>query len=230
MAELLAKYGLQGTFYIPRKATTSTMTEARVRELSQTFEIGAHTLEHTELTRATSSQAWHAIVDSKAWVESTISKPCPMFCPPLGRFSAEHLEMIRRGGYRGVRTVEALSLAFPRPQVGLVIMPTTVQAHAHGLAAYGRNLLKRAAFSNIWLFIVHGRSTDWPTLVRSLLLQAMKHGGVFHLWGHSWELEENNQWHRLEEVLRFLSQFTGVAPARTNSQLCEHPQPGGAAT
>jgi hypothetical protein len=43
---------------------------------------------------------------------------------------------------------------------------------------------------------------------------------VFHLWGHSWELQETGQWQRLDEVLRFMSEFASQVPALTNGQIC----------
>jgi hypothetical protein len=221
VAELLTRYSLRGTFYVPRAAANVTMTTAQVRELGGAFELGAHTLHHVALPGATEQQAWQEIVGSKAWLEDSTGLPCTMFCPPLGKYGSPHLALIRQAGYVGARTVELLSLDFPRPRAGLMLLPTTIQAHPHGLACYARNLLKRAAFRNTWLYLAHGRSTDWPGLVRSLLFHALQRGGVFHLWGHSWELEQTGQWQRLEEVLHFLSQFTSQAPALTNGQICQ---------
>lgn len=220
VAELLARYELRGTFYVPRFAENGTMTAAQLRELSSAFEIGAHTLHHLVLTGATEQQARSEIVDSRSWVEECTGQPCPMFCPPKGKYSSRHLEMIRQAGYAGVRGVELLSIAFPRRRAGLLVLPTTVQAHPHGLSAYARNVLRRGTFRNLWQYVVQGCPTGWPALARSLLGQALRHGGVFHLWGHSWELQETGQWQRLEEVLRYLSRFTGQAAALTNGQLC----------
>ena len=236
VAALLAEFGLRGTFYVPRSAETGTMTAAQVRELSGTFEIGAHTLHHIDLTGATDQRARQEIVVSKAWIEDTTGLPCSMFCPPMGKYSFRHLDLIGQAGFMGVRSVELLSLDFPRlhpltqpspPAAGeedrvrgLWVLPTTIQAHPHGLAAYARNLMRRLACRNLWLYICHGRSTSWPQLVRSLFFQALKRGGVFHLWGHSWELEETGQWQRLKEVLRFLSELTSQAVALSNSQVC----------
>jgi hypothetical protein len=220
VAALLAKYGIRGTFYVPMTAPTGTMREAQVRELSCSFEIGAHTVHHVDLTRATEQDARQEIFDGKAWLEDSTGLPCSMFCPPFGRYSSEHLELIRQAGFRGLRSVELLSLDFPRSQGGVLIQPTTIQAHPHGFSAYVRNMLRRRAWRNLWLYVCHGRSADWPKLVHSLFSQVLKRGGVFHLWGHSWELEETGHWQRLEEVLRFLSEFTSRVPALSNSQVC----------
>jgi hypothetical protein len=220
VAALLAKYGLRGTFYVPSSAKTGTMRDVQVRELSCSFEIGAHTVHHVDLTTVTPRQARQEIFDSKSWLEDCTGLPCSMFCPPLGRYSLRHLELVREAGFLGMRSVELLSLDYPRPKGGLLLLPTTIQAHPHSLAAYSRNMMKRWAWRNLCLYVCRGRSTDWPKLVRSLFAHALRCGGVFHLWGHSWELEEAGQWQRLEEVLRFLSQFTIQAPARSNSEVC----------
>lgn len=221
VAELLAKFGLPGTFYVPRIGEHETMTTTQLRDLSSTFEIGAHTLHHTELTAATDQQAWHEITGSKAWLEDSTGKACPMFCPPKGQFTRRHLNLIQQAGFKGVRSVELLSLSYPRRIAGLMVLPTTIQAHPHALVAYAKNSIKRASFKNLWRYIVHGRSTDWVKLARSLLSQAIKHGGVFHLWGHSWEVQKNGQWQRLEEVLRLMSDFTNQSRSVTNLQVCQ---------
>jgi hypothetical protein len=221
VGELLKKYGLRGTFYVPMTAEKETMTAAELRELSLAFEIGAHTLHHNVLTSATERQAWQDIIDSKSWVESKTGLPCLMFCAPKGKYRSRHLKMISKAGYLGLRSVELTSLEFPRRKAGLLLMPTTIQAYPHGFFAFAQNAIKRAAFGNLWRFVVHGRSAEWPTLAQSLLLHALKFGGVFHLWGHSWELQETGQWQRLEELLRFMSWFANQATPLTNGQICQ---------
>jgi hypothetical protein len=139
----------------------------------------------------------------------------------MGRYARRHLPLIREAGFACVRTVELVSLDYPRPEAGLLLMPTTLQARPHGRLCFARNFAKRGAFRNLWLYILHGRSADWVDLARSLLRVALGRGGVFHLWGHSWELQEDGQWRRLEEFFQFLGQFTGQAPALTNGQVCQ---------
>ena len=138
--------------------------------------------------------------------------------------------MVQRAGYIGLRTVELLALGFPRPLAGLLQIPTTVQAFPHRRSTLARNAIKRMAFGNIWRCLRHGRATEWPALAESLLSQVVTRGGVFHLWGHSWELEEFDQWQRLESVLRLMGQFTRQAPAVSNGQLCRLPMPPVAAS
>lgn len=220
VAEMLTKYGLAGTFYVPRAAPNETMTAAQLRELSGSFEIGAHTLNHVVLTGASQEEARREIVDSRAWVEDVTGSRCWMFCPPLGRFARRHLDVIRHAGYAGSRSVELLSLDLPRQTAGLAMMPTSVQAHPHGWMAYSRNTLRWGPLRKIPSLLRYGRSRDWVQLSRLLVTRALEQGGVFHLWGHSWEVEEGGGWQRLEETLRLLGELKTRAPAMTNGQVC----------
>jgi len=220
LAELLAKYDLHATFYIPRTSDRPTMGPTEIRDLSSRFEIGAHTLRHIDLSSVDDQTARQEIAGSKNWIEEVTGMPCEMFCPPKGKFRREHLSMIRDAGYTGARTVELLSISPPRRKENLMLMPTTLQAHPHSRAAYARNISKRFAIRNLWLYITHGGRVDWLHLTDSLAHCVVHRGGVFHLWGHSWELEEAGQWRRLEEALRMLRDVSQSIPSRTNGQLC----------
>ena len=220
VAALLSRHGLSGTFYVPAATERETMSLARLRELSSAFEIGAHTLHHVDLTRVPDETAWQEIVDSRSWIEDSTGISCACFCPPIGGYRSRHVHMVRRAGYLGLRSAEFLSLDFPRWQAGLLQMPTTVQAFPHRFSAFARNAIKRRALANLWRYVVHGCPAEWPALAESLLREVVGRGGVFHLWGHSWELEEFGQWQRLESVFRFMSGLARLAPCVTNGQLC----------
>jgi len=160
VAELLTKHRMSGTFYIPRIAENETMSAVHIRQLSLAFEIGAHTLHHADLTRATEQQAWQEIAGSKAWLEDNIGQPCRMFCPPKGKYSRRTLEAVRRAGFFGLRSVELLSLDFPRREAGIMLLPTTIQAYPQGSLAFAKNAIKRMALKNLLRLMTHGRSTD----------------------------------------------------------------------
>jgi len=219
VAELLVKHGLRGTFYVPRSAKTGTMTAAQIRDLGSVFEIGAHTLHHVVLTGMMKEKAWREISDSKSWLEDTIGHSCRMFCPPSGEFSKEHVCMIQSAGFIGLRTTELGSLDHPRKQTGFALMPTTLQAYPHGLVAVARNAAKRFAFGNLWRLIANGRAAEWPILARSLLHRVLDDGGVFHLWGHSWELGVANQWTHLDDVLQAMEEIRANVPSLDNGEI-----------
>lgn len=222
VADLLSKHGLRGTFYVPQSAERRTMSGQQIRDLSQSFEIGAHTLGHVVLTEVTAERARREIVDSKQWIEDVVGAPCSMFCPPKGRYGHRHARMVRQAGYLGMRSTELVSLDFPRLRDGLFLMPTTVQAFpGRRVLDFVRNGVKRAAFDNLWRFVVYGRAVEWSALSRSLLRRVLVCGGVFHLWGHSWEIADADQWRRLDAVFGLMAEVGGGASALVNGQVCQ---------
>ena len=83
-----------------------------------------------------------------------------------------------------------------------------------------KNLTKRRALANFWLYVRHGHSRNWATLARRLLQRTLRVGGVFHLWGHSWELDQAGLWSRLDDVLKMMGDVRDQAPCLTNGRLC----------
>jgi len=50
-----------------------------------------------------------------------------------------------------------------------------------------------------------GMWRNWELLGRQLFEEVRATGGVFHLWGHSWEIDANDDWSRLRTMLKELS-------------------------
>ena len=46
---------------------------------------------------------------------------------------------------------------------------------------------------------------DWDVLALNTFEEAYASGGVIHIWGHSWEVEENGDWQRLSRLLTDLA-------------------------
>jgi len=221
VGELLDRFGLKGTFYVPMLARAGTMRPAQVRELSRRFEVGGHTLHHVALLKLSDRLANQEICEGKAWLEEIIGRRCEMFCPPSGQFGRRHLRMIAAAGFAGVRTVELLSLEFPRRVEGLAVMATTVQAMDHAPATIFKHLLKRAAWRGLWRYVVRGGAAGrWEPLAQRMLERVARVGGVFHLWGHSWELTDPEQWRRLERMLRLMGQMKDQLPCLSNGEVC----------
>lgn len=227
LADLLTEHGVRATFYVPRRSQSFTMSPAQVRELSTRFEIGAHTLGHVFLDSCSDGQAREEICGSRQWVEDVTGKPCTMFCPPGGKFSSRHLRMMEEAGFAGFRSVELLSLDPPRAcGQQLLELPTSVQAHPHRALSYVRNIARRRAWRNLWRYVRYGATRpDWAQLARALAEECKRTGGVFHLWGHSWEIEANQQWDRLRDVLSWLGTMSGQGANATNGELCTPREP-----
>jgi hypothetical protein len=52
-----------------------------------------------------------------------------------------------------------------------------------------------------------------------MMCRAVEIDGVFHLWGHSWEIERFGQWENLDRVLRMMGELSPGALCLTNGEL-----------
>lgn len=221
IADLLEKYGVAGTFYIPRTAPRGVMNTNQIRELSRRFEIGAHTLDHVYLNRVSDAVAVEQLSGSRQWIEEVTGTNCRVFCFPGGTYRTRQLPLVRAAGFLAARTVELLSIRPPAPAKSVFLMPTTIQAFPHGVSAYVKNAIRRAR--NI--FALHAwdllQARDWVGLAECLFDRALQLRGVFHLWGHSWEIEEHGQWENLERFLAMVSRRETKPCLVTNGELCQ---------
>lgn len=222
VAELLAKYGLKGTFYVPFSTDRGVMPYAQLRDLAAGFEIGAHTMTHPDLTAAASEIARREIAASKKWIEDATGMRCRMFCFPGGRFRREHLPMLHREGFLGVRTVELLSFEAPRRRCGVYVVPTTVQVFPHSSKTYFKNAAKRCAVAALPALFIAARQPGWASAAKALFQHCLRYGGVFHLWGHSWEIEEQDEWRSLEDLLAYLHEWRSQVAFSNNAEVCQY--------
>lgn len=220
LAELLARHGLAGTFYVPLSNSRPTLSRVEIRELSKQFEIGAHTVHHLRLTDLSATEANAEIRESKSRLEDTLGEPCRTFCFPGGRFRPEHIQMLKNAGYVAARTVELLSLATPSPVGGLAVIPTSVQAYPHSFFGYVRNAAKRHSSGAVGKLLSLAVTRDWVLLAKQMLASANDTGGVFHLWGHSWEIDKLGQWQALDSVFAAMAHMQ--ASFVTNYELTPH--------
>jgi peptidoglycan/xylan/chitin deacetylase (PgdA/CDA1 family) len=223
VADLLAKYGLAGTFYVPRASQRPVMAASQIRDLSESFEIGAHTLDHIAIDRLSDAEASAQLSRSREEIEELTGRTCSVFCFPGGKFRKRQLKLVRQAGFQAARTVELLSVARPQCVHGLHVIPTTVQAFPHRASAYARNAVKRFSMAHFVSLPAAIHFRGWVSLAREMVNRAIENGGVFHLWGHSWEIEAQGEWQNLEAVLKMMSSCHERSTTVTNGELCGYP-------
>lgn len=207
LAEFLAEYQLPGTFYVsPRDAEfdpRDRLDDSEVVCLAQGFEIGAHTLTHPRLTRLDESAAQSEIADSKAYLEDITGRPVNSFCYPYGLFSPEHVQIVHSAGFRYARTVQRFSKGAGADPLQA---PTTVHAYSHLI-----DIPQAIAYSKFNPVTAWDVYSHWDRLAEHLFDEVLTKGGVFHLWGHSWEIDKNKDWSALRRVFDYISHRSGVA-------------------
>lgn len=203
LAELLEKYKLPGTFYIPAfNDEHEVMSETQVVTLSEKFEIGGHTLHHRRIYGTSPQLFQEEIHGCYGWLSQLLGKNPDSFCFPGGVYNQAAIEYALKTGFKIIRTTELLN---PSIDLKNPVLPTTLQVYPHSSFTYCKHLVKRFKFSSLLLYLKSERSSDVQRNLEYYLNYIEEHGGCFHLWGHSWEIEEYNLWTMLEELLKALS-------------------------
>jgi peptidoglycan/xylan/chitin deacetylase (PgdA/CDA1 family) len=219
VADLLIANNLRGTFYVPlhREPGTRMLSSSEVRSLALAgFEIGGHTVSHRTLTNLPPDEIRHEVRECKRSLEQLLGYEVSEFCYPRGRYDARVVREVELAGFEGGRTTRMLSLSSDFPRFA---MPTTVQAFPHRNLDYVKNLTRAKDLPELIRYGAHLRHLPtWIDKGRALFDEALRKGGVWHLYGHSWEIQELGLWNELKEMLSYVSNREGVTYA-TNSEV-----------
>jgi peptidoglycan/xylan/chitin deacetylase (PgdA/CDA1 family) len=211
IATVLRNKGICGSFYVPIAPFGSrpSLSHQDLRSLaSEGFEIGAHTVSHVPLWKLKKKELSKEVNECKTIMEDILGKEVPMFCYPQGRFNQNVVRAVKQAGYRGARTVRMLSTSLDFPPYE---MPTTVQVFPHPSSNYIRNVARARKVESLKTCISFATELgNWVELAKRLFDSIFQGGGIWHLYGHSWEIEELGLWEDLEEVLDYVSRRGGV--------------------
>ena len=218
-ADLLTKYGLPATFYIPAKnPERPVMAENQVRELSSQFEIGAHTMNHVPLKSLPDSQSRAEILQGKQWLEDTIGKPAVSFCYPRGKFNRSTPVLVKEAGFLGARTCLFNLHTFPQDPF---LWGLSTHAYSHSKVIQLRHAALEGNVAGILNFLrIYRGTTDWQQHFLYALDHVEKNGGIAHFYLHSWEIDELGQWEQLEAVFAEISRRDSFSKM-TNGALFE---------
>jgi peptidoglycan/xylan/chitin deacetylase (PgdA/CDA1 family) len=221
LAELLAKCGLPATFYVPifGEDGKPVLGPTALRAfLIQGFEIGAHTVTHRELPTLDSAGLSREVCGSKELMEDRLGEQVRMFCYPRGRYDSRVIGSVEQSGFLGARTTRMFSKSL---KFGRFEMPTTLQAFPHPPMNYLKNLAKRRDLPGLArYFSKYARCGDWVEMGKDMFDDVLREGGIWHLYGHSWELEELGLWDQLHELFKYVANRPGVIYT-TNSKALE---------
>ncbi len=79
----------------------------QVREMDTNgIEIGAHTMNHVDLTKVHGSDLWSEVKGSKDALETLVGHPVLDFCYPSGRYDAEVVQAVQAAGYQSATTTQ----------------------------------------------------------------------------------------------------------------------------
>jgi len=228
LGELLSKYGIRGTFYIPKKYTKEPLTEAQIIELSNYHEIGAHTLTHPELDKINIVDTRREILGSKEYLESILGKNVKMFCYPRGKYNEEIKNLVKNAGFIGARSTRKFIFDLSQDNFEL-----NVSTHVYPFPLRKKNdrrfLLNKHLFDPfiekysqvIKLGLPLNSFFSWGNLVKNCFDYTLKNGRIFHLYGHSHEIERYGMWSELENILKYIASRPDILYL-TNGEILEY--------
>jgi hypothetical protein len=220
VAELLARHGLAGTFYVPTRNSEGrpVLGAADIRALSSGFEIGGHGWDHVVLTGLSRADVRVQVSQNKAWLEDLLGARLRGFCHIRGAWSRETADEVRAQGFAYARAVTGFHA---RVGQDAFAVPTTLQFFPHRVGAVLRHLVRRGPSAlRIALAGVALGQNDLVDRVEAMALACQARGGYFHLWGHSWELDAHDLWDELDAALGVLAGLRGEARYLTNDAAC----------
>ncbi len=124
----------------------------------------------------------------------------------------ETLHWCATAGFTVARTTRRYCRVLP---ANLLELGTTVHGYNHWSDAWDIG-----AFSRFRPVATALRLRRWDDLAIALFDRTLAEGGLFHLWGHSWEIEQRGEWPRLERVLAYIGAHRDVAHV-SNGELAQ---------
>jgi len=194
LAELLHQYEIKGTFYICAdhdKFNHFNQIRKDVFKIARKgFEIGSHSLTHPDLTKT--SKLYDEVYLSKIKLESYLGFRINCFSYPYGKYNLRVKRAVKKAGYQFARTINYVNISstLKDPYIcGVTIMVPF-----------------RFGLKNILSFKVSPLNVlKWEKIAISIFNKMLKHGGIFHFWGHAWSIEKHKQWKKIEKFVAYVS-------------------------
>jgi peptidoglycan-N-acetylglucosamine deacetylase len=201
LCSLLKDYGISATMYIPvANLENKVISSDTIKAIAKDFEIGGHTYNHTRLTQVDDNSMIYELTESKNILESIVQKEVVSFCYPWGLYDKRVTEKVKESGYKLARTVKSLCTTLSRP----VEYHPTIHALDYNLVAKSKHMVAASDHSLATKLLLYGNIFKrWDLIAKKSLDHVLENGGIWHLWGHSWEIDRYDNWPLLRDVLEY---------------------------
>jgi len=197
-------FRVRGTFYINSNADDMgrNLNQKQIKEMvlevgNSNHEVGSHTANHVVLTKC--GNIHEEIEKSKHELEKLTERDVISFCYPYGVYNDNIKELVKEAGYLCARIGEYTGTSLPKD-------PYEWGITLHASNRSPRTTLKIWRQSKISLKSL----VDWEIRAKLLFDLVLEKGGIWHLWGHSWEIELHKDWDKLARVLQYVSNREGI--------------------
>lgn len=179
ITELLKTYQLKGIFFLCNKGLE--LSQEEIKQLSDEFEIGGHTFSHPMDLKLLSEQEQRVEIElNKDFLEHIIGKKIEWFCYPRGRYNETTIKILKEIGVKYARTTLVGNTKEPEDNYRIA---TSVHVYPSRQEYKGQN---------------------WLEYAKEKFDIVKKEKGVFHVWGHSYEVSRYNLWEDLENLFQYI--------------------------
>jgi hypothetical protein len=178
------------------------------------MEVGAHTVSHVDLTTATDPLG--ELVNGKRYLEDVLGEEITAFAYPLGRFDSRVSRLAQKAGYRLARTTVAFST---QRTFNPYQMPISFQFVPQTRAIHTRHALRERNLKGLLTWSARWRCETALDRLAQLAIEDARHlAGIFHIWGHSQEIDSYRLWAELKALLQKIEQERDLT-SMTNSEV-----------
>lgn len=187
LVELFNKYHVKATFNLNSGIQTNAfswenkghrihhMNIEGLEKLYQGHEVAAHGLSHANLAELDEKTIYNEVYWDKKNLENMFQREIRGMAYPFGTYNETVIDVLNRCHIQYARTVKR-SGDFALPQNLLMLNPTC-----------------------------HHDDADVFELIEQFLEDKGESSILFYMWGHSYEFDINNNWERMEKILKRLS-------------------------
>ena len=204
LVEIFDKYGIKGTFNLnlplcDDEGRHIRLTEQEMLSLFQNspHEVALHGARHIFLDKVPLPQAVNEVLENRLWLEEKFNRIITGMAYAYNGYNEAVIAALRNLGVTYARTTEATH-SFSLPQSWLRLNPT--------------------CHHNDPLFCVLA-----DKFISGSLLGAPKHREpwLFYVWGHSFEFDDNDNWHIIEDFCNRISKQKDIWLA-TNGEIYDY--------
>ena len=217
LAELLQKYEVPATFYLAvDNRERENMSPLEINRLAQDFDIGGHTHHHSNLIALPLLEAQKEILEGKQRLEEISGRKLLSFSYPYGKYNNRIIKLVANAGFTIGRTTQLFCRNGKDPfRTGTTVCSSDLSFIAyikHSLYSIDPCLFRFLMTNNLCF-------KKWSEIAIRTLDFIVRNGGIWHLWGHSWEIDYNNDWGRLEDVFRKVNKLPQHVKRMNNSEI-----------
>lgn len=176
IAPILVRFSIPATFYIP---SCTVLQDDEVKQLSAVFEIGGHTATHPpDLKRLSHETLRKELRENRKWLQELTGQKITKFAYPRGRYNQGVIDEVRSAGFEYARTT----------LIGYFGGEETYRQHTTV------HIYPRKEYNGV----------HWSEYAKEKAIECSGVGGIFHIWGHSDEIEDIGEWDNMIEFFQWL--------------------------